>query len=79
MAKHDVSFMLDAGVLRSDGKHWDRLVKSNPKLVENYLKKSPCNWKIWKFEEIAPFVKILASKYATFAASASLNIDGGYI
>ena len=26
--------------------------------------------------EIAPFVKILASKHATFAASASLNIDG---
>ena len=80
MAKHDVVVScLIPGVLRSEGKHWDRLAKSNPKLVENYLKNHHAIGRFGKYEEIAPFVKILASKHATFAASASLNIDGGYI
>ena len=42
--------MLDSGVLRSDGKHWDRLVKSNPKLVENYLKNHHAIGRFGKYE-----------------------------
>ena len=80
MAKHNVVVSsIMPGVLKSEGKYWDRLSKSNPKLVKNYLKNHHAIGRFGKFEEIAPFVLMLASKHATFASAANLNIDGGYI
>ena len=67
------------GVLKSEGKYWDRLSKNNPELVKNYLKNHHAIGRFGQFSEIAPFVLFMASKHATFAASANLNIDGGYI
>ncbi len=79
-AKHNVVVScIIPGVLKSEGKYWDRLSKSNPKLVKNYLKNHHAIGRFGKFSEIAPFVLFMASKHATFAASANLNIDGGYI
>ncbi len=80
VAKHNIIVSnIMPGVLKSEGKYWDRLSKSNPKLVKNYLKNHHAIDRFGKFEEIAPFVLMLASKYATFASCANLNIDGGYI
>ena len=80
MAKHNVVVScIMPGVLKSEGKYWDRLSKSNPEVVKNYLKNHHAIGRFGKFEEIAPFVLLLASKQATFASASNLNVDGGYI
>ena len=80
LAKHNIVVSsIMPGVLKSEGKYWDRLSKSNPELVKNYLKNHHAINRFGKFEEIAPFVLMLASKHSTFASAASINVDGGYI
>lgn len=80
MAKHNVVVSsIMPGVLKSEGKYWDRLSKNNPEIVKRYLKNHHAINRFGKFEEIAPFVLMLASKYATFASAANINVDGGYI
>ena len=80
MARHNVIVStVMPGVLKVEGKHWDRLSKSNPKLIKNYLKNHHAIGRFGIVEEIAPFFLLLASKHATFASTANLNIDGGYI
>ena len=67
------------GVILSKGKHWDRLSKKEPEMIRNYLKNHHAIRRFGSAKEIAPFVLLLASKHATFASAANVNIDGGYI
>ena len=67
------------GVILSKGKHWDRLLKKEPKLIKNYLKNHLAIRRFGDAKEIAPFVLLLASKHASFAATSIINIDGGYL
>ena len=65
------------GVVLSAGKHWDRLQKSNPELVGEYLRNHSSIGRFGNAEEIAPFAVFLASEQASFASSSIVSIDGG--
>lgn len=65
------------GPVASKGKYWDRLSKTNPSLVKKYLKNCHAIQRFANPSEIAPFVLMLASKYASYAATSEINIDGG--
>jgi 3-oxoacyl-[acyl-carrier protein] reductase len=67
------------GAMVSKGKYWDRLTKTKPQIVNKYLKNHHAIGRFGKFSEVAPFILMLSSKYATYAAAANINLDGGYI
>ena len=67
------------GVMLFEGKYWDRLSKENPKLIKNYLHNHHAIKRFGKASEIAPFVLLLASTHASFAAASIVPVDGGYI
>lgn len=65
------------GAILAKGKHWERMKKKNPLLVNQYLKN---NYAINRFaqpKEIAPFAVFLASQQASFASTSILSLDGG--
>jgi len=65
------------GTIFSKGKHYDKLQKKNPQLVKEFLDRHHAIGRFGNAEEIAPFVLLLASSYASFAAGSLVNIDGG--
>jgi len=67
------------GTILSKGKHWDKMRKKNPEMVEKYLEQYHAIERFGRAEEIAPFVLVLASEYSTFAAGSILPVDGGIL
>ena len=65
------------GTILSKGKHWDKLRKKDPQRVTEYLEHHHAINRFGMAEEIAPFVLLLASHHASFAAGSLVNIDGG--
>ena len=65
------------GTVRSKGKHWDKLEKKDPKKVKEYLEHHHAIGRFGDAAEIAPFVLLLSSSHASFAAGSLVNIDGG--
>jgi 3-oxoacyl-[acyl-carrier protein] reductase len=65
------------GTILSKGKHYDKLQKKNPQLVKEFLDHHHAIGRFGKAEEIAPFVLILCSTHASYAAGSLLSIDGG--
>ncbi len=80
MARHNVVVSaIMPGVIKIEGKHWDRLEKKNPELIKNYLKNHHAIRRFGNVKEVAPFVILLASEHASFASAAIINVDGGYL
>jgi 3-oxoacyl-[acyl-carrier protein] reductase len=65
------------GAILSPGKHWEKLQKSDPKKVDEYLQHHLAAGRFGKAEEIAPFVVFLASELASFASGSVIPVDGG--
>lgn len=65
------------GTILSEGKHWDKLQKKNPRLVKDYLERHHAIGRFGRAGEIAPFVLLLASEHASFASGSVLPVDGG--
>ena len=65
------------GAILSKGKHWDKLQKIKPEVVEEYLHQYYATGRFGKAEEMAPFILMLASEHASFAAGAIVPVDGG--
>lgn len=67
------------GVILSKGKYWEKLKNENPELVVEFLKQ---HYPIGRFamaEEISPFVLLLASDKASFAAGSIIPVSGGRV
>ncbi len=67
------------GVVLSKGKHWEKLKKENPKLVQKFLDRYYPIGRFGCAEEISPFVVLLASEKASFAAGSIIPISGGRV
>lgn len=67
------------GVVLSKGKHWDKVRKERPALVEEFLDLYYPVGRFGSAEEISPFVLLLASQKASFAAGAIVPVSGGRV
>ncbi len=67
------------GPLFSKEKFWDKLNKEDPKKVISYLESYHAIKRFGKFNEITPFVLLLSSKHASYAAGTEINLDGGLL
>ena len=66
------------GAVLSKGKYWDRIKKSNPKLLKNFLNEHQSIGRLGTPREISPFAVFLASEQASFACGSIFPIDGGW-
>ena len=66
------------GVLLSEGKYWHKMIQKNPELVADFLDKHVSVKRFGLYEELAPFILLLCSDYASYCSGTELNIDGGW-
>ncbi len=67
------------GPIISKGKHWDILSKKKPNFVKNYLSRYHAIGRFGKFDEVSPFILMLASKYSNYTSGSMISIDGGLL
>ncbi|MFC1646112.1 SDR family NAD(P)-dependent oxidoreductase [Candidatus Omnitrophota bacterium] len=65
------------GVILSEGKYWEKLQKTNPDLVNDFLNKHYAIGRFGKADEIASFAVFMASQQASYAIGSIVSIDGG--
>lgn len=66
------------GVMLSEGKFWYKMIEKKPQLVSDFLDKHVSNKRFGLYEEVAPFVLLLCSEYASYCSGTEINIDGGW-
>lgn len=59
------------------GGRWEEIIRDNPDIMENYIKKNVPMQRFGRPEEIADAVMFLASERASFITGACLVVDGG--
>lgn len=65
------------GPLLTPGKFWFKQMKSNPNKVKKFIQQHYSIKRFGKANEICPFILLLASKHASYASGALMNLDGG--
>lgn len=78
VSKHNVILSAVApGAIYSEGRHFARLQKEDPKALEQYFDQHLPIRRLGQAEDIAPFVTFLCSEHAAFAAGSIVRVDGG--
>lgn len=67
------------GVVLSKGKYWDKVKNEKPELVDEFLNHYCPIGRFGSAEEISPFVVLLASEKASFAAGSIIPASGGRV
>ena len=65
------------GPIMTKGKFWEKEFKKNPTKVKKFIEKNYAIQRFAKANEICPFILLLASKNASYAAGTIIPIDGG--
>lgn len=65
------------GVVATKGGHWDKILKTDPKRAENYLKERCPLGRFGNVDEIASVVAFYCSKHASFSHGAIIPADAG--
>lgn len=65
------------GALMADGTHWDKVTKTNPGMVSDFLRHHQAIGRFGRPDEIAAFTLFMASEQVTFSTAAVIPIDGG--
>jgi len=65
------------GPFLSPGKHWDKLKSKNKNLFNKFIKSNNPLKRFSKFEDIIPFVLLLASEKSSFSNGSLIPINGG--
>lgn len=65
------------GVVATEGGHWDKVLKTDPKRAQNYLKDRCPLGRFGEIEEIASVVAFYCSKHASFSHGAIVPADAG--
>ncbi len=65
------------GAIIAEGGHWDNIRKTNPQMMDDFLRHHHAIGRLGTAEEIAPFALFMASQFVTFAAASLIPIDGG--
>jgi len=67
------------GVVASEGKFWDKMLKDDPAKVKDFIDHFYPVGRFGKPEEIAPFVALLSSQHASFASGTLIPVSGGQV
>ena len=65
------------GPLLTEGKFWEKQFKKNPSKVKKFIEKNYAIKRFAKTNEICPFILLLASKHASYAAGTVIPVHGG--
>jgi 3-oxoacyl-[acyl-carrier protein] reductase len=65
------------GAFIAPGGDWEKKIKNNPNILNDFLRHHQAVGRLGTPEEIAPFAVFMASKQVTFAQGALIPIDGG--
>ena len=65
------------GPLLTPGKFWSKQLKKNPSKVKKFIENHYSIKRFGNAKEISPFILLLCSKHASYAAGSLINIDGG--
>ena len=65
------------GAVISENTHWDKIRKTNPEIITDFLNHHQAIGRLGTPEEIAPFSVFMASDLVTFAPGTVIPIDGG--
>jgi NAD(P)-dependent dehydrogenase (short-subunit alcohol dehydrogenase family) len=78
MAEHNIIVTaLMPGAVLSKGKYWEKLSKTKPELVKEFLNRHYSIGRFATADEIAPFAVFMASEQASFAAGSIVPLGGG--
>lgn len=67
------------GAIKSEGKYWDKMCTTNPKVVEEFISRHSSIGRFAEPREIASLVVFLASERATYFAGNLVPVDGGRV
>jgi len=65
------------GVVLTSGGHWEKVLQTNPKHAETYLKERCPLGRFGNVDEISPVVAFYCSNLASFSHGAIIPVDGG--
>jgi 3-oxoacyl-[acyl-carrier protein] reductase len=65
------------GAFIAPGGDWEKKIKNNPNILDDFLRHHQATGRLGTPEEISPFALFMASQYVTFAQAALIPIDGG--
>jgi len=65
------------GAFFAEGGHWDHARKTNPAMIEDFLRHHQAIGRLGNVEEISPFALFMASQWVTFATASVIPVDGG--
>jgi len=65
------------GAFHAEGGHWDHARKTNPGMIEDFLRHHQAIGRLGSVEEISPFALFMASQWVTFATASVVPVDGG--
>jgi len=65
------------GVVKTDGGHWDKVLKENPEHAAKYLDERCPLKRFGLTSEIAPAIVFQCSEHASFSHGAIIPVDGG--
>lgn len=65
------------GVVRTKGGHWDKVLATDPKRAETYLKERCPAGRFGEIDEITPVVAFYCSQQASFSHGAIIPVDAG--
>lgn len=78
VSKHNVIITAVApGAIYSEGRHFAKLQKENPAVLETYYSEHLPIRRLGRAEDIAPVVAFLSSDHAAFMPGAIVSVDGG--
>jgi 3-oxoacyl-[acyl-carrier protein] reductase len=76
-SKNIVMTAVFPGVVVTKGGHWEKILKTNPKHAEKYLKERCPLGRFGKVDEISPVVIFYCSQLASFSHGAIIPVDAG--
>jgi len=65
------------GAFIAEGGHWGNIAKTNPDMMNDFLRHHHAIGRLGTPEELSSFVLFMASKYVTFATASIIPVDGG--
>jgi 3-oxoacyl-[acyl-carrier protein] reductase len=65
------------GIVVTEGGHWDKILRENPKHAEKYIKERTALGRFGEINEVTDIIVFLSSENASFFHGSIIQVDGG--